>query len=110
MEELHNQKSSDLPNNTDLSSISVTIWSLHIEYGVATEHALNRANLPLMALHDLTTDAPIPRFPGTIAQITAMQGADVNNLLTALNLQVNGTVPERRQRLRLHIGLLAETA
>ncbi|OCK91300.1 uncharacterized protein K441DRAFT_664946 [Cenococcum geophilum 1.58] len=76
---------------------------------VANSH-VNRPNVPLMALHDLATGAPIPGFPGTIAQITAMQGADVNNVLMALNLPVNGTVPERRQRLRLHIGLLAETA
>lgn len=76
---------------------------------VANSH-VDRSNVPLMALHDLATGVPIPGFPGTIAQITAMQGADVNNLLMALNLPVNGTVPERRQRLRLHIGLLAETA
>jgi hypothetical protein len=63
-----------------------------------------------MALHDLATDAPIPGFPGTIAQITTMQAGDVNNVLMALNLPVNGTVPERRQRLRVHLGLLAETA
>jgi hypothetical protein len=63
-----------------------------------------------MTLHDITTDAPVPGSSGTIAQITAMQGADINNMLMALNLPVTGTVPERRQRLRVHIGLLDEDA
>ena len=63
-----------------------------------------------MALHNPITDAPIPGFPGTIAQLNGMQGAGVDNVLTALNIPTNGTVPQRRQRLKVHIGLLDEAA
>jgi len=82
----------------------------HNSVARVTNSHVNRSNVPLMELHDLTTGAPIPGFPGTIAQITAMQGAAVDNLLTALNLGTTGTVPQRRQRLKAHIGLLDETA
>ena len=33
---------------SDLSSISVTIWSLHIEYGVATEQPLMKSQVLLL--------------------------------------------------------------
>ena len=63
-----------------------------------------------MALRNPTTDAPIPGFPGTLAQLNGMPGAGIDNVLTALNIQTNGTVPQRRQRLRAYIGLLDEAA
>ena len=81
--------------------------------GIILLHALQTlmlTDLTSPLWHDLTTDAPVPGSPGTIAQITSMQGADINNMLMALNLPVTGTVPERRQHLRVHIGLLDEDA
>ena len=63
-----------------------------------------------MALHDLATNTPILGFPGTLGQLTTMAGAGIDNVLTALNLQTTGTVAERRQRLRVHIGFQDESA
>ena len=61
-----------------------------------------------MVLHNPTTDAPIPGFPGTITHLNGMQDAGIDNVLTVLNIQTNGTVPQRRQRLKVHIRLLDE--
>ena len=63
-----------------------------------------------MVLHDLRTNTLIPGFPNTIAQLMAMNHAGIDNVLTALNLSTDGTVPEKLQRLRVSVGLLDEAA
>ena len=64
--------------------------------------------MPFAALHNATTNAAIPGFPGNTAQLNALPGPVINNVLTGLDLPTNGTVLQRRQRLRLAIGLLEE--
>jgi len=59
-----------------------------------------------MPLHNVTTNGVIPGFPTTTRQLGAMELAAINTVLTALGLPTNGTLPQKRQRLRVHIGLL----
>ncbi|KAI5843313.1 hypothetical protein DFP73DRAFT_551512 [Morchella snyderi] len=57
-------------------------------------------------MHLLGPDnAAIPNFPATNAQIRLMNDTAVNNLLIAFGLPVDGTIDDRRNRFRQHIGL-----
>ncbi|KAF8450140.1 hypothetical protein BGX38DRAFT_510364 [Terfezia claveryi] len=47
----------------------------------------------------------IQGFPQTTADIHDMDNAAVNNLLTALGLPAGGRVNDKKNRIRLHLGL-----
>ena len=64
-----------------------------------------RADHPLTALRDYTTNAEIPGFPATPTQLANMTDARLDPILRALDLPVTDTVSERRQRLKFYIGL-----
>ena len=55
----------------------------------------------------LYSDCWVPRHYHTTY---GLHYAEIDNVLTALNLLTNGTVPEKRQRLRVNITLLDEAA
>ncbi|PUU82303.1 hypothetical protein B9Z19DRAFT_1061989 [Tuber borchii] len=48
----------------------------------------------------------IPDFPRTNADIGRLNSAPMNALLVALDLSTHGTMPERKARLKRHIGLM----
>ncbi len=58
-------------------------------------------------LHNVATNEPIDRFPATPATIKDMPAAALNMVLRALGMETNGGLDQRRQRLRVQIGLKA---
>jgi hypothetical protein len=67
--------------------------------------AARRADTPLTVFHDYTTNTDIQGFPATPAELANMTGVELNPVLRALNLPVNGTIGTKRQQLRFYIGL-----
>ncbi|KAF8458423.1 hypothetical protein BGX38DRAFT_1085245 [Terfezia claveryi] len=49
----------------------------------------------------------IHNFPPTAAHVRALTGAEIDVLLNALGLPLNGLVEVRRARLSRHVGLIA---
>ena len=59
----------------------------------------------LSALVSLSTNEDIPGFPTTPATLNRMQNATLDRVLTALELNLEGALEEKRSRLRLALGL-----
>ncbi|KAI9764434.1 MAG: hypothetical protein M1840_008457 [Geoglossum simile] len=67
---------------------------------------VNRPDQPLAVLHSYSSNTPIPNFPETSAVIARFsRGVEINPILRGLELSVAGDLDERKQRLRLAIGL-----
>ncbi|KAI9862709.1 MAG: hypothetical protein M1813_004205 [Trichoglossum hirsutum] len=67
---------------------------------------VNRPDQSLAVLHSYSSNTPIPNFPETPEVLTGFsRGADINPILRGLDLSVGGNLDERKQRLRLAIGL-----
>ena len=64
----------------------------------------------LTALHNPTTNVPIANFPATPNAIQQMSAARIGHVLGALDLPTNGSTAEKKERLRLYIGLKANPA
>ena len=61
----------------------------------------------LSPLHNVATNEPIDRFPATPEAIKDMPAAALNIVLRALGMETDGGLEQRRQRLRVQIGLKA---
>ncbi len=61
----------------------------------------------LSPLHNVATNEPIDRFPATPGAIKDMPAAALNTVLRALGMETNGGLEQKRQRLRVQIGLNA---
>jgi hypothetical protein len=61
----------------------------------------------LPPLHNVATNESIDRFPATPGAIKDMPAAALNMVLRALGIETNGRLEQRRQRLRVQIGLKA---
>lgn len=59
----------------------------------------------LMAFHDANTNQVIPDFPVTHAELEALTTPDLNIILDALNLSVQGEPHNKKQRLQTRNGL-----
>ncbi|EXJ89499.1 hypothetical protein A1O3_02566 [Capronia epimyces CBS 606.96] len=59
----------------------------------------------LTALHDTFTNLVIPGFPQTCAALAALDEAQIDAILTALGLDLLGTLAERRSLLEFFIGV-----
>jgi hypothetical protein len=64
-----------------------------------------RPDHPLTVLHDYTTNTAVPGFPKTPTDLENMTVAAINAVLRALDLSDTGTLIERQQRLKVHIGV-----
>jgi hypothetical protein len=61
-------------------------------------------------MHNHETNAPIAEFPNNPSEIGRMNSATLNTLLEELGVGTDGTMPVRRERLRIKIGLVADPA
>ncbi|KAK1989595.1 hypothetical protein LX36DRAFT_594399 [Colletotrichum falcatum] len=59
----------------------------------------------LERLRSVQTGAVIPGFPESVAEIGSMNAARVNAVLEALGQPVEGSVAERRRRLKVIVGV-----
>jgi len=59
----------------------------------------------LAILVNPSTGENIPNFPNTGADLSRMQTAAVNRVLAGLGLPVDGELDDRRNRIRIAIGL-----
>ncbi|OJD19482.1 hypothetical protein AJ78_00550 [Emergomyces pasteurianus Ep9510] len=102
------QEIRDLRQNIDQLRSDVMIGFQTIEFNSVARlqnSAVRRSNVPLVAMRDYRTNTNIPNFPATSAHLSNMSGRALNDVLTALNLPTNGTLAEKKQQLRLYIGL-----
>lgn len=58
----------------------------------------------LIPLHD-QFNQPIDQFPDITSAIERLRGNDLNRILEALGLDVNGTISEKKTALRMALGL-----
>jgi hypothetical protein len=58
-------------------------------------------------MHNPETNVPITGFPNNSGEIRQMDSATLNALLEELGVGTEGTMPARRERLRIKIGLIA---
>jgi hypothetical protein len=65
------------------------------------------SNGQLSLLHNVATNEPIDQFPATPGAIKDMPAAALNTVLSALGMEINGGLEQKRQRLRVQIGLNA---
>ena len=65
----------------------------------------DRASGELDALIDARTALPIPNFPLTASDLVGMSGVHINEVLLALGLSTVGRLEQRRDRIRVAIGL-----
>jgi hypothetical protein len=61
----------------------------------------------LSPLHNTATNTAIPNFPATPREIDQLQDPAVNATLEALGQGTTGTLPVKRQRIRMAVGLPA---
>ena len=60
---------------------------------------------PIVALHDVLKDVPIPGFPRTYAALAQMTPPVITRVLDSLLVDVTGSHEVRLQRLRFAIGM-----
>jgi hypothetical protein len=61
-------------------------------------------------MYHILTGELIPHFPPTSRHIAATNAQDLNAILLALDLPRAGSVPEKKKRLRIAIGLKGNPA
>ncbi|KAG7102918.1 hypothetical protein HYQ45_007812 [Verticillium longisporum] len=59
----------------------------------------------LQPLLDVQTGQPIEGFPETLGAIDALNGANTSRILRALGLSIDGTLREKRRRVKLAVGV-----
>jgi hypothetical protein len=88
-----------------LSANQLQPYSEHNSIARLQNSGAARNDHRLTVLHDYATNTNIQGFPTTPAQIDHMTSAQLNPILTALDLPTNGTVQAKRRRLKFYIGL-----
>ncbi|KAI9699398.1 MAG: hypothetical protein M1836_003009 [Candelina mexicana] len=63
---------------------------------------------PLMPLHSVLSNEPIPLFPNTINDLQHLSSATTLDILRALGCSTSGNASTRKSRLRLQCGLKEE--
>jgi hypothetical protein len=71
---------------------------------------LNSSDEPLEQMYNITTGQKIDHFPATPGHIAGLQGRTVNGILTALGLASGGSLTEKKERLRIAVGLKGNPA
>jgi hypothetical protein len=61
----------------------------------------------LTLFYDISTNTVVANFPTTLQQLMAFNSATIDPILEVLELDTLGTLLEKKQRLRAHIGVLA---
>ncbi|KAJ4305736.1 alpha,alpha-trehalase nth1 [Kalmusia sp. IMI 367209] len=80
-----------------------------VEYNTLTRihnSRVGRPNVPLVPLHNITTNVAAPGFPPTPASISNMTAVALDALLQVFGLPTNGTTAEKKQQLRFYVGLM----
>jgi hypothetical protein len=69
---------------------------------------LGNPNGQLSPLRNVATNELIDQFPATPRVIRDMPGATLDAVLRALGMDIDGQIEQKRQRLRVQIGLRAD--
>jgi hypothetical protein len=64
----------------------------------------------LSHLRNVATNELIDQFPATPRAIRGMPSAALDTVLRALGMEIDGRIEQKRQRLRVQIGLKADPA
>ena len=64
----------------------------------------------LSPLRNVATNELIDQFPTTPRAIRGMPSAALDTVLRALGMEIDGRIEQKRQRLRVQIGLKADSA
>ncbi|QDS76809.1 hypothetical protein FKW77_002608 [Venturia effusa] len=74
------------------------------------QNAVREVGDPLIPLHNVTTNLPIPHFPATPAAINNLPAPILNTILLELQLPATGSVARRKRLLRIALGLPKDCA
>jgi hypothetical protein len=66
---------------------------------------VHRLNDTLEPFYNISTNTIVANFPTTLQQLMALNSATLNPILEVLELDTLGTLNEKKQRLRAHIGV-----
>ncbi|KLU92944.1 hypothetical protein MAPG_11892 [Magnaporthiopsis poae ATCC 64411] len=70
--------------------------------------AVQHLDRPLHPLRNLKTGQAIPEFPKRLEKIDSMSGPALGNVLRALEQPTNGTLAEKKRRLKVAIGVVMQ--
>jgi hypothetical protein len=71
---------------------------------------LTDADLQLSPLRNVATNELIDQFPATPRAIRVIPSAALDTVLRALGMEIDGQINQKRQRLRVQVGLKADPA
>ncbi|KAI0400206.1 hypothetical protein F4802DRAFT_602201 [Xylaria palmicola] len=103
MDDKMEQLEQRLDGKIDALKIQIQSTNYNVSARLAN-HWVNKGHHELEPLVAIATNVPIVGFPETINALNGLSQTEVRRILEELGLPTHGTLPQKRQRLKMAIG------